>query len=57
MNTVCKVFYTVPGSDHWHHMKWMNTEPEDAIKKTLKKYKRVVIQDTIVYTPQKGDVI
>jgi len=48
----------MPGCDDWHHLKWMNTSPEDAIKKTLKKYKQgVVIQDTIVYTPIKGERI
>jgi len=51
MSFICKVFYTLPGSDRVHNAKWMNTVPAAAIHKTKKKYKAAHITDTMTYEP------
>lgn len=51
MSFICKVFYTLPGSDDVHHLKWMNTQPDIAVYKTKKKYKAALIVDSMTYEP------
>lgn len=51
MSFICKVFFTLPGSDEVRHLKWMNLHTDIAVHKTLKKYKAAHIVDTMTYEP------
>lgn len=54
MNFICKVLFTTPfcNDGDVRSIKWMNTKPDSAIRKTRKKYPNCEIVDTVCYEPR-----